>query len=73
MWRLQIQGDEAKYLYILSFQITVLLELRYRSPLEGNEDSDDDALIDDEDDEEFVPGVGLVSVIMNHTGQCSGS
>ena len=41
--------------------------------MEGNEDSDDDALIDDEDDEEFVPGVGLVSVIMNHTGQCSGS
>ena len=70
---MQIQGGEVKYLYILSFQITVLLELKYRSPLEGNEDSDDDALIDDEDDEEFVPGVGLVSVIINHTGQCSGS
>ena len=42
------------------FQVTILLELRYRSPLEGNEDSDED-LEDDEDDEEFIPNVGLVS------------
>ena len=41
------------------FQVTILLELRYRSPLEGNEDSDDG--LDDEDDEEFIPNVGLVS------------
>lgn len=42
-----------------SLQVTILLELRYRSPLEGNEDSDED--IDDEEDEEFIPNVGLVS------------
>ena len=42
------------------FQVTILLELRYRSPLEGNEDSDED-LEDDEDEEEFIPNVGLVS------------
>lgn len=42
-----------------SLQVTILLELRYRSPLEGNEDSDED--VDDEEDEEFIPNVGLVS------------
>ena len=33
-----------------------MVELRYRSPLEGNEDSDEDL----EDEEEFIPNVGLV-------------
>ena len=47
-----------KILYF--FKVTILLELRYRSPLEGNEDSDDG--LDDEDDEEFIPNVGLVSL-----------
>ena len=41
-------------------QVTILLELRYRSPLEGNEDSDEE-LEDEEDEEEFIPNVGLVS------------
>ena len=45
------------------FKVTILLELRYRSPLEGNEDSDDG--LDDEDDEEFIPNVGLVSLTLN--------
>lgn len=44
----------------LCFQVNVLLELRYRSPLEGNEDSDEE-LEDDDEDEEFIPNVGLVS------------
>ena len=39
-------------------QVTILLELRYRSPLEGNEESDEDL---EDDEEEFVPNVGLVS------------
>ena len=39
------------------------MELRYRSPLEGNEDSDDG--LDDEDDEEFIPNVGLVSLTLD--------
>ena len=38
-----------------------MLELRYRSPLEGNDDSDDGLDDEDEDDEEFIPNVGLVS------------
>ena len=46
-------------IFYIFFQVTILLELRYRSPLEGNEDSDDG--LDDEDDEEFIPNVGLVS------------
>ena len=36
-----------------------MLELRYRSPLEGNEDSDDG--LDEDEEEEFIPNVGLVS------------
>ena len=47
-------------IFYIFFQVTILLELRYRSPLEGNEDSDDG--LDDEDDEEFIPNVGLVSL-----------
>ena len=31
--------------------------------MEGNEDSDDG--LDDEDDEEFIPNVGLVSLTLN--------
>ena len=38
-----------------------MLELRYKSPLEGNDDSDDGLDGEDEDDEEFIPNVGLVS------------
>lgn len=44
-----------------------MLELRYRSPLEGNDDSDDDLADDDDDDEEFIPNVGLVSSRHRHT------
>ena len=50
-------------IYFMFFKVTILLELRYRSPLEGNEDSDDG--LDDEDDEEFIPNVGLVSLTLN--------
>ena len=34
-----------------------MVELRYRSPLEGNEDSEEDL---DDDEAEFIPNVGLV-------------
>ena len=34
-----------------------MVELRYRSPLEGNEDSDEDL---EDDEAEFIPNVGLV-------------
>ena len=36
-----------------------MLELRYRSPLEGDEDSEEE--LDEDEDEEFIPNVGLVS------------
>ena len=43
----------------LTFQATLMLELRYRSPLEGDEDSEEE--LDEDEEEEFIPNVGLVS------------
>ncbi len=50
---------KSKLVTVIYFQANLLLELHYRSPLEGNEDSEEE--FEDDDDEEFIPNVGLVS------------
>jgi hypothetical protein len=51
-----------EFAYFCNFiQATLLLELRYRSPLEGEDDSDDDPEENEEDEEDFVPNVGPVT------------